>query len=209
MNIKYKDKQGNFITENQINQVNQYSKAYFDNNILIKEERYYEGKLMGLCYYNINIDHQVIINDNNNSLYKWISIIETEDFNGGYKLKKRFGYSPTGILNGINLELYDNNGELIAFGYSDANGNLEYDRSKKYYWDRNLSPKDEMFECTYREDTGELFELYWNNYYLSNDGQESFALHNTPEDIKTLMTLTGMSQQLAEYYMSPEIIPNF
>lgn len=139
--------------------------------------------------------------------YIWINVLENEIFNQ-FKLERKFGYDLDGRLSGIAISFYNQEEELIAHGYKDQNGDYEFDRTYKYYWDTSINPNRELFECTY-DDNGKLFELYWNNFHIDDDGQESFVLLNTSENIQELMNLTGMSQELAKYYMSSEIIPNF
>jgi hypothetical protein len=127
----------------------------------------------------------------------------------GYELKQQFSYDLAGVLTGTILELFDSNQKLVAHGYKDANGDYEYDRTRKYYWDSNINSEEELLECTYYENSGLLWELNWNNFHIDKDGQESLVLLNTPADIQELRDLTGMSQDLADYYMSSEIIPSF
>lgn len=51
MIIKYKNLEGTFITEQQLDELEAYSKLYYDNNeLLIREEVFYENELMGLVY---------------------------------------------------------------------------------------------------------------------------------------------------------------
>lgn len=209
MEIQYKNSQGTIITAQQAREIEDYFKSYYNGVTLLKEEEFYQNKLMGLLYYNNkNENHLTIVNDNSSSSYKWITIIEYEYFNG-YKLEKQFGYKLNGTFTGIDLSLYNVNGELIAHGYKNADGNYDYERSRKYYWDRNVNSDDELLECTYYENNGLLRQLYWNNFHIDEDGQESFVLLNTPEDIQKLIDLTGISPELAEYYMSSEITPTW
>ena len=207
MEIKYKNKDRVLILQQQAVEEAEYYKSFYRYDTLVKEERYFNNKLMGLIYYNNDrINHKAIISDNLSLGYNWIRIVEYQLF-GDYKLEKAFGYGLNGALKGTDFALFDANLELIAHGYKDANGNYEYDRTRKYFWNRNINPDNELFECTYYEDTGELWELYWSNEHIDNTGQESFVLFNTPEDVQKLISLTGISQELAEYYMSSEIIP--
>ncbi len=210
MNIKYKNYSRQFVTEQQIQNIDRYYKSFFDaNNVLIKEELYSEKKLMALIYYNSNNEnHQTIISNNSSVGYTWVNIIEYKFFSE-YKLEKVFEYDIDGTEGGIALNLYDLNSELISYGHKDVNGIYDYSITHKLYYDRNINPERELFVCTYQKNTGALLELYWNNYHIDSDGHEAIVLFNTPADIQTLITLTGMSQQVAEYYMISEIIPNF
>lgn len=210
MEIKFRNDYGSFVSESQKNVLDKYYVSYYDNNLLIKEESFYKGELMGLYVYNLNNQSHVnILTNYGTASYKWINIVEYQIYNGGFKLERTFGYDLDGTLDVTQLSLYDSNSELIAHSILDAAGNPKYENTRKYYFDRDVNPNDALFWCTYREDTGVLIELYWNNYHLDDTGQESFALLNTPDDIQQLISLTGMSQQLAEYYMSPNVIPNF
>ena len=206
--IKYKNSQNNFITYQQVLMLDDYEKVYMENDVIIKEETFYKEELMGVSIFNNTESHQVLINNNQFSGYKWINIVEITNYTNEYKLYKRYGYNLNGVLNGINLELEDTNKNIIAFGYKNVSGNYEYNRTRKYYFDNSINPNGELFECTYK-DNGELWGLYWNNEHINNSGQDSIVLWDTPEDLQQLIDLTGMSQELAEYYMSSEIEPKF
>ncbi len=207
MEIKYKNSFDNFITVQQTGLLDEYKKAYYDSNQLVKEELFYQGNLVGLNYINNNAETHATIVNNNIQQYGGVVIYEFEMF-GPYKLEKCFSYNQNGYI-GNDLALYDPNGDVIAHGFKDENGVYDYDRTRKYYFDRAISPDRELFECTYNMNTGDLLELYWNNYYIDPDEQESFSLLDTPADRLELISLTGMSSDLADYYMTAEVIPNF
>jgi hypothetical protein len=207
MDIKYKNSYGDFIMLNKALQIDEYRKAYYDNNQLLKEELFYQGNIVGLHYINFkNEDHQVIVR-NAIEEYGGVVIIEYQMF-GLYKLEKSFSYNKNGYI-GNDLALFGPQGDVIAHGFKDENDKYEYDRTRKYYYNRAINPERELFECTYDPNTGALLEIYWNNSHVDSDGQESFSLLNTPADHLELIDLTGMSIDLVNYYMSSEIVPNF
>lgn len=209
MAISYKNKYGSIITEQQTVNLSTYLKCYSNSNgVIEKEEKYSSGELMGLRFNNYqNENHQVIVSNNNSNNYKWISILENE-IHSGFRLEKGFVYAPDGSFKRTHLALYDLQEEVIAHGTKDENGDYDYDWVRKYYFDRSVNPDKELFECTY-DDNGNLLELYWNNEGIDPHGQESFALWNKPNDQQELINLTGMSQQLVDYYMVADIIPDF
>lgn len=154
------------------------------------------------------VNHQSIIEDNQELGYKWIRIKEFELFSN-FKLERDFAYDGKGILHGLNLALYDPNGECIGHGHKDSTGKNEYDGVRKYYSDRTINSEYDLFECTYHEDSGLLWELYWFNFHIDPDGQESFVLWDNANDRQKLKELTGMSDDMVDYYMSSEIVPTF
>lgn len=206
MVIKYKNEQGNNITEQQIPYVKRYLKEYYIDSNLVKQEKFSNGELKGLIFYNSgNENHLTIINNNLND-HKWIYIIEYSMYSG-YKLEKTFCYNSDGIFIGTDLGLFDLEGNLIAKGYKNENNVYEYDTIEKYYWDRTVNPERELFDINYKENNGDFDELYWNNYHIDDDGQESISLGNDATDRATLISMTGMSPDLVDYYMSHDIIP--
>ena len=206
--IEYKNSKGELITEEQSINTDTFNKCYFKNDEVQKIERYFERELMGVSVYNTELNHDTIIQNNQIKGYKWIKIIETTEYENNYKLFINYNYSLNGLFNGQNIHLEDHNSEIVAHGNKDSEGNYDYDLTRKLFFDRDINPERELFECTYKEN-GKLWELYWNNLHIDDNGQESFVLLNNQEDIKKLIELTGISKELAEYYMSSEIIPDF
>ncbi|HEX8561774.1 MAG TPA: hypothetical protein VF676_02230 [Flavobacterium sp.] len=210
MITKFKNDYGQFVTEQQVGNLESYYRSFFDdNNNLVKDEVYFNGELMGLRYYNNNNEnHQTIVTNNTGLGYSWFNIVEYQMF-GSYRLERVFEYEMNGTQGGTALSLHNPDAELIAYGHKDQAGVYDFEITRKFYYDRAINPERELFECTYHETTGNLLQLYWNNYHIDEDGQESFVLLNTPSDIQTLINLTGMSQELAEYYMDSDVVPNF
>lgn len=211
MNITYKNVFDELIHENQTPQLKDYYKVYNVNDQVKQMEKFYEGKLQALIYYkDVNESHQQIMNDLF-TLGKFISIIEKEAKSGGYILEKEFHYNGEGVLSSRSNLLYDVNRDLIAEEWITnlATGIPDYDKTKKFFYDRNVNPDEYLFDCRYDEMSGKLAELYYNNHHINSDGQDSILFDDSPEDILELRTLTGISQQLAEYYVSPNVIPVF
>ena len=209
MTLKYRFDNGEFLSPAEAERVGDFLKCHYKNEELIKEERFYKNELKGLNFYvQDNMDHQSIIQKHGSPKYKWYRLLAFEWF-GKYKLEKVFAYEDAAQLSGINLSLYDPNGECIAYGSQDAKGQYDYAGIRKYYWDRSINPGYELFECSYYEDSGLLLELEWFNFHIDPQGQESFVLLDEPADREKLKELTGMSDDLIDYYMSPEIVPSF
>lgn len=206
--IKYKNSQNNFISAQDAFELGNYCKVFSENDMVIKEEYFFEGQLMGAHLYNISETHQTIIKDQQSFGYKWINIVETILYKNNYKLFTRKNYEIDGTFTGTNLHLENALGQTVAYGYKNSNGDYEYDGIRKYYYDSKINPEDELFECTFK-DNGDLWELYWNNFHIDDDGQESFVLLNNASDFQRLRDLTGMSEELARYYMNSEIKPDF
>ena len=211
MSIKYKNFYGQIISEQQIANLDEYYKAYYDNNLLLKEEYYYEGVFVRLHYYNTNSEsHQDIINNNLNPSSDYsLVIIEKEVVATTLQLRKKYLYDSSGVAVGRTNQLFDPNGDEIGFEFIDTSGVPDYYRTRKYYWDRSVNPNKELLECRFDETTGGLIEIEVNNEHMDYSGQESIVLLNTAADKQTLMDLTGMSQDLADYYMVSAVIPTF
>lgn len=207
--IEYQSKNGKTLSLEEALSSGDYLKVYFENGRTSKAESYYENALKGLYFYNYDgLDHLSIIKANQEANYLWINIKEFEMFSD-FKLERQYNYDAKGVFFGTNLQLFDPKGELIAYGAKDEAGQYDYSLCRKFYWDRAVNPDYELFECTYYEDSGLLWELDWFNYHIDPDGQESFVLLNTAEDRLKLQELTGLSNELIAYYMSSEIVPTF
>lgn len=210
MSIKYKTENGNFLTLQQLQNVDAYYKTFEEFGVITKEEFYSRGQLLGLIIYNSTLqNHQTLIANNLTMGYNWFAITEYINYASGYKLEKNFFYDKNGIFEGSNLILFNTENKLVARGSKDENGNYDYYRTRKFYFDSSINNSDEeLFECTYK-DNGDLWELYWNNNHINDLGQDSIVLWDTPEDRQILIDLSGMSNELVDYYMSSEIEPNF
>lgn len=207
--FKYKNSLDKFISSQQASILTEYKKVFLEGGIILKEEEYYEDELLGVYLYNnTNVAHENLINNNQSLGYKWFVIVEIIPYNNLFLLKKLYHYDIVGSFIGTTLELYDPNGELIAFGLKDASGNYDYSRTQKYYYDRNINSDYHLFVCTY-ESNGDLWGLDWNSEHTNFTGQDSFVFENTLEHVQEVMQLTGLSQDMVEYFMSSEIEPNF
>lgn len=209
MNKSFENQFGHKVSESQAVQSANYSVVYDDNGEIRMKEVFFNGQFLLVDYFKkANQD----IADAMSEIYtsgKRVVIIDTV-FVSGYRLEKKYVHNPEGILSEKSNVLYDPQGEKIAheYIYDLISGIPEYEDTKKFYFDRSLVPDHCIFDCSFNED-GTLNELYYYNYELNPDGQESFVLLNNPTDLVTLREFTGMSQALAEYYMSPNVEPNF
>lgn len=205
----YSQEYEGWITEQEALYKGNYEKVFFDvNNLVLKKELYADNVLKKLYFYSLSKEtYTEHIEQYQQPNLLSISFIELEN-HGEFIFKQAFDYSIKSEFIGTNQGLYDRHKKLIAKGWKNEHDQYEYDSCKKYYYDPAINPDDEVFNCWFNDD-GELMELYWSNRHIDPSEQESFVLFNTPEDIETLMRLTGMSQELAEYYMVPEIEPSF
>ncbi|MES2619109.1 MAG: hypothetical protein V4613_14625 [Bacteroidota bacterium] len=210
MSITYKNNLGNMISEKQALWLSEYRKVHNVNGVVKQEEEFFKGNFVRLYYYkDQNETHQQIM-ANFFISGKLITIIERETVASVYTLEKSFNYNANGNLAGKGNRVFDANNDLIAHEEIwDLNSNVpKYELTKKYYYDRNINPEKYLFECSYK-DNGTLGLLYYNNEHFNPDEQDSEVFDDSPQDIQTLRDLTGISQDLADYYVSSEVIPNF
>ena len=206
MEIIYKNSFGEIITLQQTSSVSSYSKHYIIDGELKKIENFYDGIFENLVYFKAEDEsHQEIMNAEFSD-EKLISIREIEIF-GDYRLEKDFVHNELGVLYAQRNVLYNSNDKIIGHEWIE-NSVTEFDRSRKYYYDLNINPNNYLFECTYDE-FGNLFELEYNNFHIDPDGQESIILNDASNDISTLVDLTGITQTLIDYYLIPDVTPNF
>jgi hypothetical protein len=205
MEIIYLDKLRNEITEQQAIGLGNYFKRYIETGGIKKEERFFEGEFYMLFYYKgANESHQDILNielDDRN-----IAIREVEIY-GDYKLEKDFFYDINSVNVGFRNILYDLN-NLKVGGEETINGSVLYEYTTKKYYDLTKDPESPIFKCYYRND-GSLRKIIYSYEYYNPDGQDEEVFVNTPSRIARLMSLTGISQELMDYYLSPDVTPNF
>lgn len=209
MKKSYEDFLGRPISEKQALEQANYSIIYKENGELRLKEKFLDGEFFLTEYYkkpNQDIADAML------EVYtpgKMVVIIESSIISN-YRFDKEYIHDREGVFIERSNVLYNTQGDLIAHDYiCDLITEIpEYENTRKFYYDRSLVQNHCVFDCIYNVD-GTLYQLYYYNYEFDPDGQESFVLTSTPEDITTLMEFTGMSRALAEYYMSPDVKPNF
>lgn len=202
----YKDVFENTISEQQALSKGEYSISYIIDGKVKRVELFFNGEIKSMIYYRgINETHQEILDLeilNNHH----IAIREIETF-GKYKLEKDFIYDDLAILKANRNYLYDINSLQVGYEWIE-NGATVYDKTRKFFYDLDQNPDTYLFECTYNED-GSVFEIEFNNLHLDPSGHESKIFDHSPEDIAELMSISGISQELMDYYLSSDVTPNF
>jgi len=106
------------------------------------------------------------------------------------------------------IDLFDNNYDCVGTESIDGT-EMEtpvYERTIKWYYDREINPDRELFTVRFDGD-GELIQIYFNNYHHHPDGQESIVFDASVEDLLELRNLTGISENLANYYTQVRVTP--
>lgn len=211
MKITFKDSSDKLIPEEQISKIDTYFKVYSEDGQVKQKEKFYKGEFKYLMYYkDANETHEQIMS-NLFVLGKYISIVEKEAVTGGYTLERSLNYDEKGEPEIRINELFDANYDCIAHEWiSDLiSGVPDYHHTVKYFFDRSVNPNYLLFECIYDEEDGKFDRIDYNNYHIDYEGHESMCFSNSPKDTQELRALTGISQQLMDYYLSPRVIPNF
>lgn len=212
MIIKYKNNNKEIITKQQALQLDEYYKSYYNDNILIKEETHYGGNLHSVSHHNINNEsHQTMLNDLYISIDFGFSIVDHTTYPNQYKLEKTSIYkNENGALAGRTTNMFDPNGELVGSEtFNDSEVIPQFSNTLKYYYDRSINPFTHLFEVKYNKDTGAFWHFIFNQEHTDPFGQDSFVLLNTPEDIQRLINITGMSQELINYYLVASVEPTW
>lgn len=209
MTITFKDEDDNIVSFQETASLEEYIKVYSKNNRVVKEETFLDQKLSILRLHNWdNENHQKLVSTFFQNKYKAFTITDHQRYIGDFELYKGYGYSQNGILLSRGNTLYDANHYAIGSEiFFDQNSLPSYDWSFKSYWNLKENPDDEIFKCRYHRTTGKLLYIRFENAHLNPLGQASKMLYEG--DIGKLIDLTGISQELAEYYMVPEVIPKF
>ncbi|MCG8574742.1 MAG: hypothetical protein MI810_07650 [Flavobacteriales bacterium] len=206
MEKRYKKLSGQYITEKEATQLTDYSIEHWINGKRKWVDRIMRNQLISADYYlDAGETHKSVLASDFGS-YKTISIIELEIF-GEYNLEKGSFYE-NGILIALTNRLFDQNYEMVGTEWVDdlIEKVPEFDVSAKLYFDREVNPDRELFEVRFNED-GSLFEIDYNNFHIHPDGQESIVFDDSPEDIAELRELTGISENLANWYVSNRVPP--
>jgi hypothetical protein len=190
--------------------LDEYTKLYFTNDIVIKEEDYFEGNLSQVRIHNVNsINHDTMLNEaHSNYPNTWIDIVHKSSRNYGHTFYEEFIYSPESVFKGTHLVLRDAYDNVVSAQFREINGDLSYFGLAKYYYDPNKDQYSTIFRSEFDLHTGE-FQLI--NYFDESTmhPQAKLYLENTPEDLQKLIDLTGMPLALAQYFFTKETEPNF
>lgn len=202
--IKYKARyKEDFLTEQEALRLGEYTKLFYENGLIHREEDYYQSKISMETIHNIKSeDHQVLLKK-----YPEAMIADHISYDNGYRLKTIYSYDENYELYFTFNCLYDVNDIEIAAEtiVNQENDKIQY-RSKEY-WDLDKSPKKELFETEYSEAYEIVVYLYFNEEHYNNSGQDSFALGL--DEIDKVMNITGISRELAVYYFTPDVVPNW
>ena len=212
MEIKYKNKDRVLILQQQAVEEAEYYKCFYNNDILIKEVLYLNGVLYGIHYHNrTNEKHQEILTLHYTHDDLEFCIIDHVFYNNGYRLEQLSSYeNEKGDLVGRTNCLFDGDNELVGHEmFLRENTIPEYQSTKKYYYDKGINPVDHLFEAVYHKSNGAFDYITFNQNHTDPFGQDAFALSNASEDIQRLIEITGMPQELIDYYLTANVVPNF
>lgn len=206
MSVIIENSKGMEISPQQALLLNEYVKKYLIDGIIKKEEIFRNQILKEIIYHkNSNENDQQIISELQvNNVY-----IEIKEhiLLPPRKLIKTNVYSSDGTLTFKYNSLRDQNDDLICTENIDlSTGKPIYDETIKRYYDRNLDPVDEVFECVFKED-GTLDYIKYNAH--SEQDGICFAEDGTPgeEDIPTLCLYAGLTEQEMHYYLTATLLP--
>ena len=196
------------ITLQQAENLGDYIKRYIDQGNIIKEEIILRGDLFYKIFYKQpNQTHQDILNAELTPDTKKLVVREIENF-GDYMLEKDFFYDGQGQSIGSTNTLFDPNNILIATE-NIINGVTQYEySSSKEYYDLDIYPDGPVFISEFDEN-GSFVEIYYPNEDIEPDGQESEVFSNSSADLARVMARTGISQDLMDYYLIPDVTPTF
>ena len=143
--IKYTNKFGIEITENQINQgLDYYTKIFLENGVPFIEETYKEGVLVNVSkYVSSELEISNELQNNPNSTFDYIY------FQSGYKVHEIRVYIQ-GLIEQKVVSVYNINDKIICYRkYKIDNGNFIGQRTEKSYYD---SSGKLLYNFDYNED---------------------------------------------------------
>lgn len=206
MIIKYIDAQNEEVTLEQASRLNEYSIVYLVNNQPKKGEHFKDGKLTSIYYTRgeNETDAEILREQGSNGVS--IAILERSSLENGCEFIRSMVYDASGNHIMKFNSLYSADNELIAEEYVDLEtGQLNYQDTVKYFYNRDLHPEKEVFESRYKPD-GSLDHIRYNT--LSDSRQ--FLENGTPgvADIPALCACAGTTMEQIGYYLRAEILPD-
>lgn len=188
--VKYTNEFGHDITSQQINDIDGYFKVFYENNQVVKRERYESGELKNTSYvmYSQSDIDSFLLNNPNVS-------IEYQHIEASYNLIEYISYVQGAIMEKM-VVVFNSTGAIICFKkYKIVNSVLTAIRTDKHYYDIN---NQEKYFFVYNED-GTCFEVC--DLQIDNADFYAWSIGVDPE---VTFTWTGF-----EYYKYAEpLIPN-
>ena len=209
METIFKNEADQISRENEISKDGNYSKIILSNNEIIQEEIFENGVLSRITVFiDGNQNHDSILK-NDTFLGNYILVGERKTI-GDFKYEKVFDYGNSHTLKSIYTVVCDKHGNHIAHSYTEdlVNEIPYWNATKKYYFDSSIRPNGSLFECVF-DDDGKLIPITIEIEELNMGDHDGTWIYDDEDGIEELMQITGMSKELAQYYLSTEIIPNF
>ncbi|CAH0215961.1 MULTISPECIES: hypothetical protein [unclassified Chryseobacterium] len=210
MSIEYKNDNFKIITEQQFKQNFSGYKDNIVNNIIKTRERYLDGNIFALHYYkNINeIDSQIVEQHKNLPNLEVLSIREREAYGEFWIDKiKYFDLEANQFSQLIVRELYNNNGQIIAWECTDpslpSSNEHHYELTKSYY-----KTTDGFY--------GEYFDSHYKSGVFSDIEYFSNGINTDDQDVERgiygvyaeqLMIRMNIPQKMRAWYVNNQFLP--
>jgi len=211
MGIRFENQFGELISKTQALKMKEYSMVEDFNGEVQQVITFDDGRPILLMYFNHSAEtDEQLINRLPTVEAQGLTIIDVETYAENYVLQRQRHYNSYKVLLAKSNHFFDKHKNLIAYDWIRdlVTGIPDHSMTKKFYYDPEINPSRYVFDCEYNAD-GSLLELYYNSLHTNISGQDSEVYDDSPEDIATLRVLTGISQGLAEYYMTADVIPHF
>jgi hypothetical protein len=207
MKIIYKDNNDRIMNEVEFEDDEYYSKVFeFKENYRVKE--FYENGLLTklIIFKNADESHTKLVNQQVKNGVK-VTIGERKNV-GIFKHEKLFHYDLNGKLADISNMVFDAENNIISSSFTyDLDEETPYwNGTSKYYYDTSIRKDDSLFECYY-DDDGKLIPITIDIEELHLGDHDGTWIYNNEEGINELMRIFKMSRELAEFYVSSDIIP--
>lgn len=198
------NKEGVEISQQQASMLNLYCIQYEENNQLKKQDFFVNQQLNTVVYYK---NENEILSDIISEFSGTRLVIKEFSYVGNKKIEYNNVYNTTGALDEQYNFAYNQNLEVICWEYIDNESGLPiYTKTRKFYFDSDIDPEDELFDCTYNED-GSLDRILYAPHAIQDS--MDFWEDGVPgeSDIETLRGLTGLSEEEMNYYLTADILP--
>jgi hypothetical protein len=197
------------ITKEQAEVKGNYYVFNYENGVLRRWDKYVKFDLIKKSYVLLEGESpEDLIEEYYDERY-FFAIIKITELSVGIKVFTFDNYegSLIELRERFAVDVHDNyvGSEII---FDPVTGIPDFSQTEKRFYNPSVNPDDCLFQCFYNDDDGSLLRIEYNSYHTDPYGQDGKWFFDNPESLQALMNLTGISQDLVNYYVSPYILPS-
>lgn len=216
--IKFINTKNNFVTEHQANNMNEFSKLFYINDVIKKHENYNNKELKGGLYYISPLENIIdVLTDVNNSVLKW-SFMSNKQMINGYtvwdskRYKQNFEQEPVFtkiVLDNKGMEVATVEYDSITLETKGAYKTFNYG-GKPIPWAETNKYFPEDSEITFLfSPNGNIESIYMNYDILNNESHWKELNHFLVDSQEFFQQLGVTPEQLYYFTHVDPLVPDF